>query len=54
VGKDEEVVRELVVSMLKSQGYIVLAGGSGSEVISILNQHQGRIDSFSSVFIHRG
>ena len=30
--------------MLESQGYTVLAGGSGSEVISILNQHQGRID----------
>jgi len=44
VAEDEEVVRELIISMLESQGYTVLAGGSGSEVISILNQHQGRID----------
>ena len=44
VAEDEEIVRELIVSMLERQGFKVLAGESGSEVMAILNQYEGQID----------
>jgi len=44
VAEDEEVVRDLVVSMLELQGYKVLVGDSGKEALSIINHHEGPVD----------
>ncbi|MFO7839075.1 MAG: PAS domain S-box protein [Desulfosalsimonadaceae bacterium] len=44
VVEDEEVVRDLVVSMLEKRGYRVLVGKSAGEAVSISNHHKGAID----------
>ena len=41
--EDETPVRKLVSTMLRRQGYTVLAAGDGSEAIGICNSHEGRI-----------
>jgi PAS domain S-box-containing protein len=44
VAEDEEVVRDLVISMLEMQGYHVLSGKNGAEALSIVNKHGGAVD----------
>lgn len=44
VAEDEETVRNLVVAMLERQGYTVLVGESGEEVISLLDDQNPWID----------
>mgnify|MGYP001136909649 CR=1 FL=1 len=44
VVEDDDMVRELAVSMLQDQGYTVLSAASGQECLELLNSHEGRID----------
>ena len=44
VVEDEEIVRELVVEILRSQGYEVLATGRGSEAAQMVRNGHGDID----------
>src|SRR4030095_804834 len=44
VVEDEDVVRHIVVEVLKEKGYRPLVAADGYEAISIFQQNQGRID----------
>jgi two-component system cell cycle sensor histidine kinase/response regulator CckA len=42
--EDEEMVRDLVRTVLQSAGYTILEAGNGGEALSLAGQHQGTID----------
>jgi two-component system cell cycle sensor histidine kinase/response regulator CckA len=44
LAEDEEVVRRLVSQLLTTQGYRVLAAGSGAEALDMAGRHGGNID----------
>jgi PAS domain S-box-containing protein len=43
LAEDEAPVREVVVQILESAGYVVLVASNGSEVVRRLREHQGRV-----------
>lgn len=42
--EDEEEVRAVIIKVLNQQGYTVLAAVNGSEALTVLERHSGRID----------
>ncbi|MGD0308594.1 MAG: response regulator [Acidobacteriota bacterium] len=44
VVEDEQVVLDLVTSILKDKGFTVLCARSGEEAVQIGSRHEGRID----------
>jgi two-component system, cell cycle sensor histidine kinase and response regulator CckA len=44
VAEDNEDVRELAVSILKTQGYLVLDAANGEDALQVLKAHQGSVN----------
>ena len=54
VVEDEEIVRELVVEVLRSHGYRVLAAARGSEAVGLVRAEGGRLDLLISDVVMPG